>query len=475
MIIFMFRFINRCEELRFLEKRFKEKQSQLIIVYGRRRMGKTETIKQLYKDKDAIYFLGDRRGTLQNTERFAEIAARYFDDMPPRVKNFDDVFEYIAKKLNKKRLIIVIDEFSYLVEKDESIPSVFQLAWDEFLKNKNVMLILSGSSVSMMERGTLSYKSPLYGRRTGQIKLSPFTIENILEFYPNIRLQKAVEFYSVLGGIPFYLREFDMKKDVYTNIIEKILTKEEILYEEVEFLLREELRDYSVYLSIIESIAKGKSRIIEIADYSKIKPKDLPKYLNNLITLELIEKIHPVTEKKKTKKTIYTVKDNFFRFCFRFVQPYKSDIEGGLTENVIRKIKEHFNTFVGPAFENICKTILCNANFRNLLPFEFEKIGKQWGRIPKKIEGKNQYEIDMVGLNEKTKDILFCEIKWKNNVDGEKILYELKEKAGFVEWHKEKRKEHYMIIAKSFKKKTKDAICWDLKDLKRIIQSKTEK
>jgi len=184
MIIFMFRFINRYEELGFLEKRFKEKQSQLIIIYGRRRAGKTETIKQLYKDKDAIYFLGDRRGTLQNTERFAEIAARYFDDMPPRVKNFDDVFEYIAKKLNKRRLIIVIDEFSYLVEKDESIPSVFQLAWDEFLKDKNVMLILSGSSISMMERGALSYKSPLYGRRTGQIKLSPFTIENILEFYP---------------------------------------------------------------------------------------------------------------------------------------------------------------------------------------------------------------------------------------------------------------------------------------------------
>ena len=150
-------------------------------------------------------------------------------------------------------------------------------------------------------------------------------------------------------------------------------------------------------------------------------------------------------------------------------------MEGGLTENVIRKIKEDFNTFVGGAFENICKTILCNANFRNLLPFEFEKIGKQWGRIPKKIEGKNQYEIDLIGLNEKTKDMLFCEIKWKDKVNGEKILHELKEKAGFVEWNKGKRKERYMIIAKSFKKKTKDAICWDLKDLKRIIKNENIK
>jgi len=187
------------------------------------------------------------------------------------------------------------------VEKDNSIPSLFQLIWDEILKEKNLMLILCGSIVSMME-DMLSYKSPLYGRRTEQWKLMPLRFNESIKFFPKYSMEEKVKTYSILGGIPLYLNAFDDRKDVYTNIEEKILTKSGILYEEVEFLLREELRDYSTYLSVLEAIARGNTRLSEIANHSKIQVKDLPKYLSMLMKLDLIEKISPVTEKRRPKE-----------------------------------------------------------------------------------------------------------------------------------------------------------------------------
>ncbi|MEM2584636.1 MAG: ATP-binding protein, partial [Thermoproteota archaeon] len=208
----MNRFINRKQELEFLEEKFSDKR-QLIIIYGRRRVGKTELIKQFCKNKDHLYFLADRRGSLLNAERFANIAAEHFGDVPPKARSFDDVFTYIAKRLDERKIVIVIDEFSYLVEKDDSIPSVFQLIWDEILKDKNIMLILCGSLVSMME-SILSYRSPLYGRRTGQWKLSPLRFNQAKKFFSNYSIEQKVEAYSILGGIPFYLNTFDDKKDI---------------------------------------------------------------------------------------------------------------------------------------------------------------------------------------------------------------------------------------------------------------------
>ncbi|MBU4139326.1 MAG: ATP-binding protein, partial [Euryarchaeota archaeon] len=308
----MFLFINRNKELDMLEQKFKLPEPQFIVIYGRRRTGKTELIKQFCKDKEYIYFLADKRGTVLNVGRFASIATDHFNDAALKIEDFYLLFDYINRRLdNEKKTVIIIDEFSYLVEKDDSIASVFQGIWDEVLAKKNVFLILCGSSISMMELGVLSYKSPLYGRRTGQWKLSPFSFKEMKEFFPDFSLAERVEIYSVLGGIPFYLKRF-RKKNIFVNIEENILTKGEPLYEEVEFLLREELREYSSYYSILEAIAAGSTRIIEIADHSRIKAGDLPKYMDTLIKLDIVEKVHPVTEKEKTKKTIYKIKDNFF-------------------------------------------------------------------------------------------------------------------------------------------------------------------
>jgi AAA+ ATPase superfamily predicted ATPase len=185
-IIFMIRFFNREIELDFLKRKFNTPDSQFIILYGRRRVGKTELIQQFSKNKKALYLLADKRGTQLNLERFAQKAAEHFNEIPPRVNNFYDFSKYLFQHINTEKLIIAIDEFSYLIERDDTIPSVFQVVWDEYLKNSNVMLILCGSSISMMVEGALTQKSPLYGRRTGQWKLESLKSFQIQEFYKEI-------------------------------------------------------------------------------------------------------------------------------------------------------------------------------------------------------------------------------------------------------------------------------------------------
>ncbi len=333
------------------------------------------------------------------------------------------------------------------------------------------MLILCGSSISMMVEGTLSQKSPLYGRRTGQWMLETLKAHHVPQFHEGIDTVKGIEFYSVLGGVPLYILEFDPQKDVFENINEHILTKGEFLHEEVETLLKEELRKYYLYISIFEAIAKGRTRLVEISDYSKIPQKDHPKYVGTLMKLELIGKEHPVTEKIGSKKTRYYIEDNFFRFYFRYVHPNKSEIESGNSGKVLKIIENNFDTFVGAEFENIVKDLFKSPGVNVKLPFSFNMIGRQWGKIKDAPKGKNTYEVDIVALNDDTKDIAFVECKWKtlseNNALG--ILNDLVAKSDFVQWNNDERTEYFGLVAKRIEGKDalkeKGFVVFDLDDL----------
>jgi len=461
-------FVNRKRELEFLENKYKEGKRQLIVIYGRRRIGKTELITHFARNREHIYFLANKRGTLANADRFAEKAAKFFNDIKPAVKDFDGVFKYIINRIKNKKLIIVIDEFSYLVEKDPAIPSVFQFIVDEILKKSNVMLILCGSSMSMMEKGVLSYKSPLYGRRTGQWKLNPLNIKATMKFFPDLDMMNMIEFYSVVGDVPAYLIKLDPKKDLFENIRKKILAKGEFLYDEGRNLLMQELREPDTYLGILEAMTKA-SRPGEIANLARIDAKDLPKYIKNLQKIDIIEKINLITE-RKPKKTLYMIKDNFIKFWFRFVYPNKSELEENNIDDVSAEIRKNFSQYVGRCFEKFCFSMLKEGYIKI---FKFTKISKQWGKF-KGEKGKNTYEIDIVALNDKTMQILFAECKWKNNVNASKILQELKEKTNYVEWHKNERKEYYVLFAKSFKNRVEErnVFCFDLNDIEKFLKQK---
>jgi len=451
------KFIDREEELEFLEKEWKKNEFSMIPVYGRRRVGKTELIQKFMQDKPSIRFLADKSGTKNNVLRFRKKVANFFQEAEPVLESFQEIFEYITQK-SKEKLVIAIDEFPYLIEKDKSIPSIFQYVVDEILKEENIMLILCGSSIGMMETEVLDYKAPLYGRRAGQIKLRPFTLKEVGRYFSKVGIEKLIEIYSVTSGIPLYLSFFDTRMDFITDICNNFFDKKSLLYAEAEILLKEELRDPSTFENILASMASGATRVSEIANKSFLNARDLPYYLGILENLGIIKKEHPITEKSTTKKTLYTIEDLFFLFWFTFVYPYRDEIDAGNKDYALSILKRGLNTYFGHTFEQVAEEALWEIR-----PFPFTKIGRWWHK---------DKEIDLVALNSENKEIGFFEVKWTKLKlkDTRKILKELEKKAEFVEWNNEKRKEYCGIIAKKIygKKKLREEgfLCYDFRDMK---------
>ncbi len=462
----MSRFINRKQELEFLNKKYKSHEPELLIIYGRRRIGKTELILKFCEDKNYLYFMGRLESKEDTIKRFNHLFIEKFNDkilLNNPLSNLDAIFGYIAEK-SKERIVIVIDEFPFLVEKFPEIVSILQDAWDSHLKKTKIMLLLSGSSVGMMEKYALDYKSPLYGRRTGQWKVDQMNISNLKEFFPQYTAQELIETYAVIDMIPGYLNLFNPQKSFLDNVKEKFFSKGEFLYEEVEILLREELRDPSNYMSIISAVAGGLTSFNEIVQKTNLDKSLLSKYLGVLESLGITERIISITEsskeKLKSKKSLYMIKDNFFDFWFKFIYLNKQEIEKGNT-NIVFSLKPELDRYVSFKFESYCKELVINGLVDN-----FNKVGKWWHK---------DKEIDIVALHEEKKKIFFGECKWKDKVNALEIIRELKEKAEFVDWNKEKRTEVFAVFAKSFSKRVSEfkgikVHCFDLRDIEKLLQ-----
>jgi len=457
----MNKFINRKKELEFLEQKYKSNKAELLILYGRRRVGKTELVLKFCESKNYFYFMGRLESKEDTIKRFNNLFIEKFKDsslLNSPLSNFDAIFDYLVEKANE-RIIFVFDEFPFLVDRFPEIVSILQDKWDSKLKKSKIMLVLLGSSVGMMEKYALDYKSPLYGRRTGQWKLDKFNISHLKEFFPKYSQEHLIYVYSVIDSIPGYLNLFDTNKSIWENISEKMFSKGEFLYEEVEILLREELRDPSNYMSIISAISGGLNSFNEISQKTNLDKTMLSKYLGVLEFLNIIERLQSITEsskdKLKSKKSLYVIKDNFYDFWFKFVYLNKQEIEKG-NKKIVDKIKRDFELYVSFKFENYCKEFLENKFFE-----EYSSFGKWWYK---------DNEIDIVALNSEKKKILFGECKWSENIDALEILKKLDEKTKKVNWFLEKRGEEYVLFAKSFKKKLnefngKKVYCFDLKDL----------
>ena len=456
----LLKFINREKELEALENSYESNNPAFIIIYGRRRLGKTELVKRFIKDKRAFYFLAKQEKLELEFERFKEKFAKKHNIFL-EANNWEKLFEEIGEKV-KGRLIIVIDEFPYWVIKDEKILSEFQYLWDEILSKQNMVLILLGSYISIMEQKVIGYKSPLYGRRTSQIEVNPLRVTDIKEFFPKYKIQDIIRTYGASDTIPYYLIQFDRNKTFWQNIADTFLNTSNPLYQDAEILLSAELREYNTYFNIIKTIIDGATKLSEIANKSKVDITNISKYLNVLTGLKIIKKIKPATASLKEKNYLYELEDNYFRFWLTYVYPYKEEIEENTDQHLKNIMKDH-PRYMGKIFEQfITKTLPQIVNMK------FSKIGRWWYK---------DREIDIVALNEQTKKILFAECKWQENVNANRILQELKEKTGFVDWNRNKRKEYYAIFAKSFKKKVKGCYCFDLKDISKHLHSttKTEK
>lgn len=430
-------FVNRTKELSWLEERYRKGESEFIVVYGKRRVGKTELMKQFFRERPHIFYLADKRSSQEQLKDASAIIGRYFEEKFLEFRDWSEILEYLATR--DKRIVLVIDEFPYLMENDPAIPSIFQKGWDMHLKKSRVFMMVCGSSIGMMERHVLGYKSPLYGRRTGQIHLKPMKPGAMAEYFPGIDVERFIEFYSILGGIPAYWRFFDPKISVMENIKKFIFNKEEPLYGEVDFVLREEFREPRNYFSILRAISFGKTRLNDIVQETGLDRGLVSKYLSVLRELHVVVKEVPVTKRdvERSRKGLYRIQENLFKFWFRFVHPNRNYIEEGRPDIPINEdLKHNLNLFISSEFENICRESLWNID----LPYTFNKLGKWW---------QGEEELDIVGLNEKTDDILFAECKWRNRKTGIEVAKELLKRSEKVAWRNDVRKEHFIIFSRS--------------------------
>ncbi len=434
------KFINRISELVALNERWESGDPQLFIIYGKRRVGKTELMKQFGKGRPFMYFLADKRSQSEQLKELGRIAGGFLKDAILAKNGFSDwieVFQYF--KDSGKRFVFAVDEYPYLVESDKATSSLFQKGWDAYLKDTEIFLLLSGSSIAMMESETLIQKSPLFGRRTGQLLVEPLTFEQARKFYPKKSFHEFMQFYAITGGMPAYLMQMNPDLSVEENIKSRIFPPTEFLFNEIEFTLKEELREPKNYLAILRAISWGKRKFGEITNETGLQKNLLTKYLSVLERLHLIEKEVPVTEyhKEKSRKGLYRITDNFFRFWFQFVYPYKSELQIGKREEIIERYRVCSPALEAVVYEGVCCQLL--RGFEKKI-FSFDRIGRWW-------EGNS--EIDIMALNEKKKQILFGECKWSSKPVGTNVYADLKKKAGTVQWERGKRKESFILFSKS--------------------------
>lgn len=447
-------FIGREAELKFLQDKYTEERGQLIVLYGRRRVGKTETLREFCKDKPHVFFSCTQTTDLVQLRNFS--SRMFKEDIPAKnyISEFADWEKAFRAVLdlpygNQKKLL-VIDEFPYMCRGNKSIPSILQNLWDAELRDRNVMIILCGSALSFIEKELLSEKNPLYGRATGIYKMKEMGFYDAIKFFPEYSDRDKVLTYAVLGGIPHYLRQWNPKLSVDENIKRNILTKGCILYSEVEFLLHQELRETPIYNSIIEAVALGNTKLNDISRKSLLE--DTAKtsvYLKNLMELGIVEREFSVDSKIKeranTGRGTYRLTDNFFRFWYAFGFANYSQLEDGDVDGVYEYVvKPALHEFASFPFEDVCREFVRMLQKKNELPFRYSKMGRWMGKTTVRDEKASdglrtaETEIDLLCIGKDAKEYLVGECKFKGvpfsyseYLDTLAKLTPLKEKSKF--------------------------------------------
>lgn len=434
---------GREQELDSMQKRYDKGRFECVIIYGRRRVGKTSLIAEFCKDKKTIYFSAIKGTAKENLEELSKQVHGHQSDgsfNAPIYASFADAFDAITEIAKKERLVFVVDEYPYLASAEKSISSRLQHIIDHKWTGSSLYLILCGSSMSFMENQVLGYESSLYGRRTAQYKIRAMTYKEITVFNPDLSLEDQALVYGITGGIPHYINKLDVENSVDDALLDNLFDPSAYLFEEPENLLKQELREPAVYNSIISAIASGASKAKEISTKVGLESGACNKYLKILLDLEIIKKENPINE-KKGKKSVYLIEDNFFRFWYRFVLKNISAVNSWRASQVYEKgIKKYFSDYMGLVFEKMCREYLLRYEADPEIPLK--DVGQWWGtdsRTHKEIQ------IDIVGAPTEGKEYIIGSCKYRNekiDMDEFELLKEYAAVFGYGE------KYHYYIFSK---------------------------
>ncbi len=461
-------FFNRKNELKLLQEKYAGlSPSNMLVLYGRRRVGKTELVRQFLKNiKNHFYFYVE---VTQKNEILNYLSKAVEEQLGEKIvfKDFYEFLNYIGNKAEKEPFVLVIDEFQRFLDAAPEYISSLQNAWDSKLKHKKIFVLLLGSSIGMIQKIMNSKAGALYGRAQ-KIKISPFRYSDFRIMFKEMPEEEKVMAYSVFGGTPDYLNKFKkVKGDIYERIFELVLKKGAVLFEEPKNLLEyENVRTHAKYNAILGATSSGKETLKEIQDSTNIVSQTMPAYLKRLDELlDLVCRKDPVLGKERLGR--YQTKDNFFKFWYKFILPNQTAINLGNTKLVADLIKENLNSYVGRIFEDITKELLVLYNTKEIkgLKLNFENIGSWWDR--------NGNEIDILAYNLKEKSFLLGEVKWITKQVDADVIEELERKSKYIHYSGNYK---FLFISKSgfteaAVKKMQEikAVYLDLKDIKALF------
>ncbi|MCD8285983.1 MAG: ATP-binding protein [Clostridia bacterium] len=438
-------FYGRDHELATLKEQYESKAASFVIIYGRRRVGKTTLINKFLEGKqDYIYFEASEGVPVKNLEDFKNLAADFTHNELLRAAKvtWRVIFEELAKYKTDTRKIIVLDEFQYLGMADRTFISEFQKIWDHVLSTQDVMLIICGSLISMMVSQTMTYSTPLYGRRTSQIVLKQLPFSLYQEFFDGRSRNELIPYYAVTGGVPKYIKSFRTYPDIYESIERNLFDPDGYLFIEPEYLLGKEVREIGSYFSLLNAIAQDNRKMTDIASCMNIEKTVLPKYLDVLQGLDLIEREIPIgDDPKKSKRGLYRITDNYFAFWFRFIYPMKPTIGNDHT-NVMTRIRNSFvPNHVAFVYEDICKQKMWQLSRENAWDFHLDNVGRYWGAAIG--------ETDIVGVDRLSGNLVLGECKYSVTPKDLTQLHSLQSKADSLMQLTKTKKVQYIIFCPS--------------------------
>ena len=434
-------FIGRNTELKTLDKLYRSNKFEFAVIYGRRRVGKTALINEFSKDKDTIFFTGVETNAKQNLENFSRCIMEYQTGfaVDSSFASFQAALEYVFQLAQKKRLVLVIDEYPHVARASKSFASTLQLLIDKNKDSSKLFLILCGSSMSYMEDNVLAYKAPLYGRRTAQLKIQPFDFFESCRYFENFSGEDKALAYGIMGGTPQYLMQLDDRLSIEDNIKNTHLNPASSIFEEPNNLLKQEVREPAIYNAVITAIATGASKMNEISGKIDEDTSVCATYIKNLISLGIVKKEMPYGE-KSGRKTIYSIEDNMFRFWYRFVPGNTSLISRGAADLAYSRIAPELSAYMGGVFEEICKQYLWRLLLAGKCAVSFTELGRWWGTNPKT---RTQEEIDIMGTDKDS--ALFGECKWTNDKVDLGVLETLVERSSLFHF----KRTHFYLFSKS--------------------------
>jgi AAA+ ATPase superfamily predicted ATPase len=442
-------FFGRGRELEELNRRWESPKEEFLILYGRRRVGKTALLAEWIRRtrNRALYWVASPTSAAGQLRSFSQSIYNFENSGSPApdgftYANWEQAFREIARLAKDERLALFIDEFTYLLEVDPGIAGLLQNLWDHVLKKANIFLCLSGSHLGMMKREFFSYQAPLYGRASAQIHLKPFYFGSTRGFFPNYSAIDRVALYSIFGGVPAYWERVDPSKSISWNIKRHLLTSNNLLQSEPRLLLQDFISDPHNYLSILGAIANGAHIIKEIGEITGLPTGHVSKYLGVLTETGFVERRVPVTEPGPSRSGRYHITDPYLRFYFRFLADRQAQLALGAQDIALTEINRHMIDFIGRyTWEELCREWVLRAGALGTLPLMSDHVGSAWN---------SKAQVDVVGINSMEKTLVLGECKWTLAHNERKVIAELaEEKAAKIIPARGKWKVYFLGFSRS--------------------------